>query len=143
MTSLLDVNVLISLLDATHQHHAAAMGWWNQNKEPWASCPMTQNGYLRIVTQPGYGNTISVDQAIRKLAQVISTKGHQFLSDSISLLDQQHFVHRHIQGSKQMPDIYLLALAVAHGARFVTLDKRVPLVAVPKATSASLHVITT
>ena len=141
MTSLLDVSVLISLLDANHEHHTAVMGWWKQNEAPWASCPITQNAYLRIVTQPKYANTISVNEAIHKLTQAVSTTTHVFLSDDISLLDQQHVAHERIQGPTQMTDIYLLALSVAHGARFVTLDTGVSHVAVPQATDPSLHVI--
>ena len=141
MTSLLDVGVLISLLDANHAHHAAVMGWWKQNVNPWASCPITQNGYLRIVTQKNYANTISVNAAIQKLTQAVSTPAHVFLSDNISLLNPQLVTHRHIQGNKQFTDVYLLALSVSHGARFVTLDAGVPRVAVPQATTGSLHVI--
>ena len=141
MTSLLDVSVLISLLDANHEHHAAVMGWWNQNEDPWASCPITQNGYLRIVTGPAYANRISVNQAIGKLTQAVSNPEHQFLSDDISLLDKALVAHAHIQGHRQMTDIYLLALSVAHGARFVTLDTGVSHVAVRQATHASLHLI--
>ncbi len=141
MTSLLDVGVLISLLDANHEHHTAVMGWWSQNEAPWASCPITQNGYLRIVTQPKYANAISVHEAIHKLTQAVSTTAHVFLSDDISLLNKQHVAHQHIQGSLQMTDIYLLALSVAHGARFVTLDTGISHGAVPQATDASVHVI--
>ena len=143
MTSLLDVNVLISLLDANHEHHAAARGWFDQNEDPWASCPITQNGYLRIVTQDGYANAIGINMAVRTLSQAVSTPGHEFLPDDISLLDQQIVAHQHVQGPKQLTDVYLLALSVFHGARFVTFDKRVPDVAVRKATDASVHVIRT
>ena len=141
MASLLDVNVLLSLLDRNHDHHAAVMGWWEQNDAPWASCPITQNGYLRIVTQPRYPNTISVNEAIEKLTQAVSTPAHQFLPDDISLLDKALVVHQDIGGPKQMTDIYLLALSVAHGARFVTLDTGVSHVAVRHATNASVHLI--
>ena len=142
MTSLLDVNVLISLLDANHEHHPAVMGWFGQNNDRWASCPTTQNGYLRIVTLERYGNTISINEAIRRLSRAVSTPDHDFLSDNISLLNPQHVAHRHIQGPKQFTDIYLLALSVSHGSRFVTLDGGVPRAAVPQATNASMHVIT-
>lgn len=142
MTSLLDVNVLISLLDANHEHHPAVMGWFAQNNDRWASCPTTQNGYLRVVTGESYPNTISIPAAIRTLSRAVSTPDHEFLSDDISLLDTRLVAHRHIQGPKQFPDIYLLALSVSHGARFVTLDTGVPRVAVPQATNASMYVIT-
>jgi len=141
MTSLLDVNVLISLLDTNHGHHAAASGWLAQNKDAWASCPITQNGYLWIVTQEAYRNTISIAEAIKRLSRATSAPSHKFLSDDISLLDQQHFAHQNIEGPKQLTDIYLLALSVSHGARFVTFDKGVSLLAVPQASNTSLHVI--
>ena len=141
MTSLLDVGVLISLLDANHEYHMAVMGWWKQNEAPWASCPITQNGYLRIVTQPKYANTISVNEAVQKLTKAVSTTTHVFLSDDISLLDKQRVAHEHIQGPMQITDIYLLALSVAHGARFVTLDTGISHVAALQATNASVHVI--
>ena len=142
MTSLLDVNVLLSLLDANHEHHAASKGWWRQNNDPWASCPITQNGYLRIVTQERYPNRISIEEAIKTLSQAVSTPNHEFLSDDISLLDTRLVAHQHIEGHRQLTDIYLFALSVSHGARFVTLDGGVPRVAVPQATAASMHVIT-
>ena len=141
MTSLLDVSALISLLDANHEHHGAVMGWFNRNQDSWASCPITQNGYLRIVSREGYPNTISIDEAIRKLTQAVSMPDHKFLYDDISLLDQELVAHDHIQGNKQLTDIYLLALSVFHGARFVTLDTGVSHVAVLQATNASVHVI--
>ena len=141
MTSLLDVNVLISILDANHTHHASITGWLGQNEDRWASCPITQNGYLRIVTQESYPNTISIKEAIRTLSQAVAGPGHEFLPDDISLLDQQLVAHQHVQGHKQLTDIYLLALSVSHGAQFVTLDEGVSLVAVPQATNASVHVI--
>ena len=141
MTNLLDVNVLISLLDANHQHHMATNRWFAENNDPWASCPITQNGYLRIVTQERYSNRISFKEAAKKLLQAVSTSNHKFLSDDISLLDQEHFAHQHVQGPKQLTDIYLLALAVFHGARFVTLDEAVSPTAVRQATDASVHVI--
>ena len=142
MTSLLDVNVLISLLDSNHEHHRAVMGWFEQNHDRWASCPITQNGYLRIVTQKKYPNSISIPEAVRTLSQAVSTPNHEFLPDDITLLDSQLVAHGHIQGSGLFTDIYLLALSVAHGARFVTLDTGVPHAAVPQATEASMHVIT-
>ena len=49
MRSLLDVNVLIALLDAEHVHHDAAREWMRENiRHGWATCPITQNGCLRI-----------------------------------------------------------------------------------------------
>lgn len=141
MTSLLDVNALISLLDANHVYHAAITGWMGQNDGHWATCPITQNGYLRIVTQASYPNAINMKQAIRTLSRAVSDADHEFLSDDISLLNPQLVAHQHIQGPKQLTDIYLLSLSVSRGARLVTFDDGVPSAAVPQATNASVHVI--
>lgn len=141
MTSLLDVSALVSLLDANHKHHEAITGWLRRNNGRWASCPITQNGYLRIVTGEKYGNRMSVKEAIRILSQAVLTPGHEFLTDDISLLDPQLVAHAKIQGPKQFTDIYLLALSVHHGGQFVTFDKRVSRVAARKATAASLHIV--
>ena len=141
MTRLLDVNVLISLLDANHDHHAAVVTWFNKNQDPWASCPFTQNGYLQVVTQEKYSNSIDLEEAIDKLSIATSTPNHVFLSDDLSILDQNHVAHSHVQGRQQLTDIYLLALSVFHGAQFVTLDQNIPLIAVPHATVDSMYVI--
>ena len=141
MTSLLDVNVLISLLDTNHGHNAAATGWWNDNQDHWASCPITQNGYLRIVTGKSYSNKISIDLAIQKWMEFVSKSKHMFLPDDISLLDNELIAHHHIRSSKQITDIYLLALSVKHGAQFVTFDTSIPINAVPQANDTSVFVI--
>lgn len=141
MKHLLDVNALVSLLDANHEHHAAITAWRSQSSEPWASCPITQNGYLRIVTQESYPNTISIGEAIKTLSQAVSAPSHEFLPDNVSLLDQQLIAHKHFQGHRQLTDIYLLALSVFHKSRLVTFDNSIPYVAVRQATKASVHVI--
>jgi len=52
MVALLDVNVLVALLDADHMHHTAATHWLSEHLDAgWASCPLTQNGCIRILSQ--------------------------------------------------------------------------------------------
>jgi len=59
MRALLDVNVLIALLDRDHIHHPVASDWLLANIHTgWASCPLTQNGCIRIMAQPGYPNAL-------------------------------------------------------------------------------------
>ena len=61
MQALLDVNVLIALLDENHTHHATVSDWFADHIEHgWASCPLTQHGYVRIVSQPRYPNALRV-----------------------------------------------------------------------------------
>ena len=142
MRALLDVNVLIALLDENHTHHATASGWFADNIEQgWASCPLTQNGCVRIISQPRYPNALSVAAAMTRLQAAVSTPHHRFLADDVSLLDDAVVDRRHLLSPRQLTDTYLLALAVFHGARLATLDKSVPLLAVRAASPESLVVV--
>lgn len=142
MRSLFDVNVLIALLDAAHVHHARATQWLGENiRHGWASCPLTQNGCIRILAQPNYPNSVPAVQAAARLREAVRTVHHQFWADDQSLLDDDLFNWTHLLGPRQLTDAYLLALAVRNKGRFVTLDRRVPLAAVPGATAKHLAVI--
>jgi len=123
MRALLDVNVLIALLDADHSLHSSATDWFTrQAHNGWASCPITQNGCVRIMSHPSYPNPMPVHAIIERLAAAISTELHEFWPDSISLLDEEIFNPMRIHGPRQLTDLYLLALAVRHGGRFATFD---------------------
>jgi uncharacterized protein len=129
--ALLDVNVLIALHDQQHVHHEAAATWFIANaRHGWASCPLTQNGCVRIMSQPGYPNPVTVAQALAMLQPSCAHASHQFWPDDISLLDTKRLAHDRMHGHRQLTDLYLLALAVAHGGRLVTFDAQVPLNAV-------------
>ena len=142
MRALLDVNVLIALLDENHTHHATVSDWFAAHIEHgWASCPLTQNGCVRIVSQPRYPNALGVAEAVMRLREAVATPWHQFLPDDVSLLDDGVVDRLQLLGPRQVTDVYLLALAVAHGARLVTLDKTVYLVAVRGASEEHLAVI--
>lgn len=142
MRALLDVNVLIALLDAGHLHHALAMQWLGAHaKHGWASCPLTQNGCLRIMSLPGYPNQQPVAQVASRLAQATAHASHAFWPDDVSLLDPQGPDWSRVLGSRQVTDVYLLTLAVAHGARLVTLDRGIPLAAVADARKEHLLIL--
>ena len=142
MPSLLDINVLIPLLDENHSRHPAVADWFaNHVEDGWTSCPLTQNGFVRIMSQPRYPNRLDIGEAARKLHEAVSTPYHQFLADDISLLDNALVDANNLSGPRQITDVYLLALAVAHDIRFVTLDKRLPLNVVRGAQSESLVVL--
>lgn len=128
MRALLDVNVLVALLEADHVQHADARAWLEANTtHGWASCPMTQNGCLRVMAQPGYPNPLPVSAVVERLRSATSTAHHAFWPDDVSLLDASVAEADHIHGPRQVSDLYLLALAVAHGGRLVTFDRRIPL----------------
>lgn len=142
MRSLLDINVLIALLDAQHIHHERAHAWLAEHiGDGWASCPLTQNGFIRIVSQPAYPAPVTPHEAAGRLREASDTQWHEFWPDDINLISDASVDWLHILGSRQITDVYLLALAVQHGGRLVTLDRRVSLAAVGNASSERLVVI--
>jgi toxin-antitoxin system PIN domain toxin len=129
--ALFDLNVLIALLDSQHIHHERAMQWWAHNRNPgWASCPLTQNGFVRVVSQPSYSSPIAIVDAFDHLCRNTETDDHAFWPDDISLLDEQRVNRERVLGPKQLTDIYLVALAVKHDGRLVTFDRTIPINAV-------------
>ena len=142
MRSLYDVNALLALLDTNHDSHNAVSSWFGNNIEHgWASCPLTQNGYLRIVSQARYPRPRPLAEAYQQLLTATSAPQHQFIPDDVSLLDDTVVRFRHVSGHRQLTDIYLLALAVAHEAQLVTLDTHIPLNAVHGAKENNLATI--
>jgi toxin-antitoxin system PIN domain toxin len=131
MRALLDVNVLIALLDADHSLHAPALSWFAGNaKAGWASCPITQNGCLRVMSHPGYPNPLPVRSVVERLADATANAAHAFWADDVSLLDQRVVDPGRIHGPRQVTDLYLLALAVGNRGRLVTFDRAISLDAV-------------
>jgi len=123
MRALLDVNVLIALLDANHSLHVRASQWFGSHaRAGWASCPITQNGCIRIMSHPRYPNSLPVRAVMERLAEACASAFHRFWPDDISLLDPQVADAQRIHGPRQLTDIYLLALAVRRGGQFVTFD---------------------
>jgi uncharacterized protein len=138
----LDVNVLIALLDSDHASHDAAIAWFSTHaREGWASCPITQNGCIRIMSHPGYPNRLPVQAVIEHLAEACRQDIHEFWPDEVSLLDSDILDSARIHGPRQLTDIYLLALAVQHEGRLVTFDAGMPLAAVRKATTQDLLIL--
>jgi uncharacterized protein len=131
MRALLDVNVLIALLDSDHSLHARATEWFASHaRAGWASCPITENGCMRIMSHPGYPNALPVRAIVERLAAATTSNFHEFWPDDISLLDEERVDATRIHGPRQLTDLYLLALAVRHGGRFVTFDHSVSVEAI-------------
>ena len=142
MRALLDVSTLLALIDQEHQFHHTASQWWaDQRSLGWASCPLTQNGCIRIANQPKYSNTHPLSVVMGRLELLCADIHHQFWPDDISLLDTALFDHSKIHGPRQLTDLYLLALAVKHGGRLVTFDREIPLNAVRGAKRSHLVVV--
>lgn len=142
MRSLLDVNVLVALLDAEHLHHRAATDWLAANlRAGWASCALTQNGCLRILSLSSYPNPQPPAEVARRLALAVADGSHAFWPDAVSLLDAGCLRWDRVLTSRQIADVYLLALAVANEGRFVTFDRGVSIAAVPGASKRHLVTI--
>lgn len=139
MRALLDVNVLVALLDAAHLHHGAATRWLAANvRKGWASCPLTQNGCVRILSLPAYQNSQAPAAVAERLGQATADASHEFWPDSVSILETGRLEWNHVLTSRQITDAYLLALAVARGGCLVTLDRGITVKAVPGATTKNL-----
>ena len=131
-TFLLDVNVLIALIDPAHMQHDQAHDWFSRfGKRRFATCPITENGLLRIVGHPKYPNSPGPPSSVApSLAAMKALPGHQFWPDKISIADDSHFDVALLSSHSRVTDSYLLALARAHGGRLASMDRRLAVDAV-------------
>lgn len=128
---LLDVNVVIALIDPLHVHHERAHQWFEtESSRTWHTCPLVQNGVIRVVSHPKYPNSQPSPAVARSLLSLLSLDTHVFLGDSVSLLDGTVDIGRVVSGA-QVTDTYLLHLARSAGARLATFDRRIVVAAVP------------
>jgi uncharacterized protein len=137
---LLDINALIALVDPNHVHHSIVAKWFMEKRfDGWATCPITENGFIRILGHINYPDGPKSTEATRELLSALCCQpGHQFWPDSISLRDSNQFSALPI--SKNITDYYLLACAVAGKAQLATMDKRID-PSVMKGGEAALHLI--
>jgi toxin-antitoxin system PIN domain toxin len=139
MRALLDVNVLVALLDAAHVHHRTALDWLARHaRQGWASCPLTQNGCLRILSLPSYPRPQPAAAVAQRLGQAVADPSHAYWPDACSLLEPGRIRWDHVLGSRQITDAYLLALAAENGGRLVTFDRGIAVQAVSGATPKNL-----
>ena len=142
MRALLDVNVLIALLDAAHVGHHTATRWLAENIDHgWASCPITQNGCIRVMSQPAYPGALAAAAVAERLGDAARDPSHGFWVDDVSLLQPATIDWQRVLGHRQVTDSYLLALAVRHHGRFVTFDGRIDIAAVAGAKARHLAVL--
>jgi uncharacterized protein len=139
--ALLDVNVLIALFDATHVHHEAAHDWFADNRSKgWATCAITENGFVRVLTNPRSAVDARVTTIIKSLRTFCASGHHAFWPDDLSVRDEM-FDLSFAQGYRQLTGVYLLGLAVRNNGRLATFDQGVPLKAVKGANRETLAVI--
>ena len=107
----------------------------------WASCPLTQNGCTRILSLAGHRNAQSPASVSQRLGEAKAGGKHELWPDSVSLLDAGRAQWDHVLASRQVTDVYLLALAVSHGGRLVTLDRAIGIKSVAGAQAKHLSTL--
>ncbi len=134
---LLDVNVVLALLDPRHVFHDAAHRWAESSGDThWLTCPIVQNGVLRIAGLPSYPNSLGTVSAVRELLREFTQHTrHVFVADDITLLDDSVIRPERLTPST-LTDIYLLRLAQQHHAKLATFDRRIPTDAIANGTDA-------
>lgn len=143
MVSLLDVNFLLALYVRKHVFHQIAHDWFADNfEEGWATCPLTENGLLRLLAHPRNNRLKEpMPKLIERLGKFRASAHHHSWTDGVSLADSSLFHADSIRGRGQLTDVYLLGLAKRRGGQLVTFDRRIPLSAVVGATLANLQVL--
>jgi toxin-antitoxin system PIN domain toxin len=143
MRALLDINVWIALLDADHTFAERANGWIARERPPIATCPLTENGVVRIMSGAGYSarSKYTVAAIADLLHEACVVNDHEFWADEVSVLDGKSFDLTRLHGPRGITDAYLLALALRRGGRFVTFDGAIALSAVRGASGKHLLVL--
>jgi toxin-antitoxin system PIN domain toxin len=141
--ALLDVNVLVALFDPDHVHHDLAHDWFaDRRADGWASCPLTENGLIRVLANPRYGSPNASLRGVREtVRRFLSSKEHEFWPDDVSIGDDTLFNVSAVTGYRQITDVYLLGLATRRGGHLVTFDRSIPVKAVIGAERTALTVI--
>ena len=141
--ALLDVNVLFALFDPAHVHHDVAHDWFaDHNPGRWASCPLTENGFLRTAATVARGREpLPLADLAAALRTFCANGRHEFWFDEVTLTDDDLFEVDAVLGHQQLTDVYLLALAVKHAGMLATFDRNIPLTAVKGATREHLAVL--
>ncbi len=141
--ALLDVNVLVALFDPAHIHHEIAHDWFADHRElGWATCPLTENGFLRTaLTVARAREFVTVQELVDRFRTFRSSGHHEFWADAVTLLDQRLFNIELVRGHQQLTDVYLLGLAVKRRGVLVTFDRKIPLGAVKGARRDHLEVV--
>jgi predicted nucleic acid-binding protein len=113
-----------------HVHHESAHGWFGETgRQGWATCPLTENGFIRIASHPNYPNRPGDVTAVLAIFRgLCEAPGHRFWSEDVSIL--QILEPDAIITHAQITDVYLLGLAVHKRGKLATLDQRIAVGAV-------------
>jgi toxin-antitoxin system PIN domain toxin len=131
---LLDTNLLIALFWPSHERHALAVEWFAGHRaQGWATCPFTQAGFIRIVSNPAFSrDAVQPREAMHVLSANTAAKDHTFWPDDAPYAEVGAFAGVRLIGHQQVTDAYLLGLAVRRGGSLATLDKGIAALTAPK-----------
>jgi toxin-antitoxin system PIN domain toxin len=131
---LLDTNLLIALLWPSHERHDLAVKWFTRHRaKGWATCPMTQAGFIRIVSNPAFSrDAVQPREAMHVLAANTGAKDHAFWPDELPFVEAVAFAGVRLMGHQQVTDAYLLGLALRRGGVLATLDQHIAALTEPK-----------
>ncbi|MFA6506776.1 MAG: TA system VapC family ribonuclease toxin [Treponemataceae bacterium] len=120
---LLDVNFLIALAWPNHIAHTRAVSWFRETRTaPFATCPITEAGFVRISMNPLIvSERTTAAAAVEMLSKYQSRFPHVFWPDDVSIADALSGFPC-VSGHRQITDAYLLALAASHSGRLITFD---------------------
>ena len=140
---LLDVNVWVALFDDAHLCSDRANEFINTPGTRISTCPLTENGVIRVLNLPSYGRrgALGLQLVRNQLAHACQALDHEFWADDVSLRDDAAINFNRVHGHNQITDLYLLALAVKHGGTLVTFDQNIPFDAVHGATDRHLRIL--
>jgi toxin-antitoxin system PIN domain toxin len=117
---LLDVNALVALAWDAHVHHEAAAAWFDRQSGPWATCPVSEAGFIRVSSNPTVlAGAISVEKALGVLRDLRAIGEHRFLINDVSPTDADFPA---IAGHRQLTDALLLTVARRAEMVLVTFD---------------------
>jgi uncharacterized protein len=127
VTALLDVNVLISLAWPNHVHHRVAQRWFLANRERgWATCPLTQSGFIRISSNRQIlPEAKTPRECVLLLERITELPHHEFWEDDTSWTSSPFLAREKLVGHRQVTDAHLLALALRHRGCLATLDRQI------------------
>jgi hypothetical protein len=123
-----DVNVLMALTWSNHPHHDRAHRWFAQSAaDGWATCLLTQTGFLRLSLNPQVvGVSIDCAAALALLKGLVGHPDHRYLETAPSVTAGPFVdLAPRLTGYRQVTDATLLHLARTHGAKLVTFDQPV------------------
>lgn len=141
--ALLDVNVLVALFEPDHVHHEIAHDWFAESRKlGWATCALTENGLIRLLTNPSsHSPALSIAEAVEALRRFRSSGHHHWWDTGVSLTDVRVFSPTALRGHRQVTDLYLAGLAHARGGKLATFDRGIPLAGIVGARPGLLEVI--